>query len=457
MKHVRLKRLLYLSCLIVDFSAFVVIFVVTRRLAEQTHDTWYLGIFGAALAFSAGMASLLSGWLSSRFDSRIVFVSGSLTVSLAVVCCASGDTATITFLPQYCLFGIGLGFIYPTLIGWLNRNEDVQVNHRGMSRTLILYCVSWNVGMMCGQLTAGSLFEKGVEWLYGLAFAASVVNVFLSIAAARLVTVRPHDSVTDNSDEGMVTAGDRLSGSDPPNLKIAANFKRLSWIANLGVTFGVSLVIHLLPDLVVTIGIAADSHGVLVACGRVVVIATYLLMHVGSFWHYRFSISLASQLLGLIGLLVIAWADSAVILYLGLILHSQLVGYNYFSGLFYSTAGSSHDRRTLAAGIHEATLSTGMAAGTLAGGVLGTIIGQRAPYVLAAVVLGVVMVVQTIAWCRWFVFTRADSTGPAAESVRSEYPGHGWTGPRRTNGPKQDVAVSQLHHRRRQESDSAEA
>ncbi|MCH2203807.1 MAG: MFS transporter [Fuerstiella sp.] len=444
MSNSRLKQLLYLICLLTDFCAFVVIFAVTRRLAEQHADLWYLGMFGAAFSFSAGLTSVLSGWLSGRFDSRIVFVSGCVTVALGVTACACGDTTHTGFLLRYCLLGIGLGFIYPTLIGWLNRNEDVRTNRRGVSRTLILYCVAWNVGMMCGQLTAGWLFAQGLPWLYGLAFGASIVNVVLSIAASRLVAGPLDASVT--GDEDTTEVSDGFVGSDPANLNIAVHFKRLGWIANLGGTFGTGLVLHLLPDLVVTIGIAADSHGGLLAYGRGVVIATYLLMHVSSFWHYRFSVSLASQILGAIGLIMFACADSAVTLILGLTLHSQLAGYNYFSGLFYSTVGSSPEGRTLAAGIHEATLATGMAAGTAAAGVLGTFIGHRAPYMLSFIVLAVLIVVQITAFYRWFVFRQTDSTGLTVESVGSTCLDDTSTGRREvldTNHPSQSVALPQ--------------
>ena len=40
----------------------------------------------------------------------------------------------------------------------------------------------------------------------------------------------------------------------PAETARANGFKRLSWIANLGGTFGGSLIVHLLPGLAVTIG-----------------------------------------------------------------------------------------------------------------------------------------------------------------------------------------------------------
>jgi len=151
----------------------------------------------------------------------------------------------------------------------------------------------------------------------------------------------------------------------------------------------------------VSLDVPADNHGMLLAIWRACIIATYVLMHRLAFWHYRLSTSLASQALAAVGLVVIARAEYAATLLLGLALLGQLVGYNYFSGLFYSTAGSSHERRALAAGLHEATLAMGMAIGTLLGGFLGTRVNQRMPYLMAALVVVVLMAVQTVAWRRW--------------------------------------------------------
>ena len=161
------------------------------------------------------------------------------------------------------------------------------------------------------------------------------------------------------------------------------------------------MIIHLLPDLAVAIGVHPQDHGKLLASWRGVIVGTYLLMHRTAQWHYRLSTALASQVLAACGLLVIARSESAVTLLVGLALLGQLVGYNYFSGLFYSTAGSPDERRALAAGIHEATLAGGMAIGTMAGGILGSVGGRRMPYVVAAVVMLALTLVQSSAWWRW--------------------------------------------------------
>jgi predicted MFS family arabinose efflux permease len=182
---------------------------------------------------------------------------------------------------------------------------------------------------------------------------------------------------------------------------LATNFKRVGWIANLGGMFGGSMVVHLLPDLAVNIGVPADRHGQLLAGWRVAIISTYLLLHASHFWHFRFRVSVLSQLLAAIGLVVISQSTSAAMLLGGLVLLGQMVGYNYFSGLYYATLGSSDENRAWAAGVHEATLASGMAVGTTLGGYLGSTGNFRVPYLFAAGVLVVLVGVQALVWRKW--------------------------------------------------------
>ena len=383
----RLRLLLYCVCGLTDFAAFVVVFTVSRSLADAHAPQWYLGMIGAGLSFAAAVASIVGGWLASQTYARAVFVSGAAAIVTGVGACLAVDPRSPWFPPCYWLSGVGLGLLYPPLIGWLNQGDDAQTNRQLVSRRLILFCVAWNVGMMCGQLVGGSLYLHGVRWALGTALAVSLINLAVAIVAANRAG---HPPAPAPAAERPVHAA-----------SLATAFKRLSWIANLGGVFGGSLVIHLLPDVIVSLGIASDAHGLLLACWRGVIIATYLLMHCAGFWHYRMNVSLASQVLGAGGLVVIAQAESAAMLFVGLALLGQLVGYNYFSGLYYSTAGSSHQGRALAAGIHEATLATGMALGTIVGGVFGSLINHRLPYLLAAVVILLLIAAQSVAWWHW--------------------------------------------------------
>ncbi|MFO1007976.1 MAG: MFS transporter [Planctomycetaceae bacterium] len=384
-----MRLLLYLNCWLTDLAGFMVIFAVSRGLAEQKAPQWYLGIVGAGLSFSAGLGSILGGWLAHKCDGRKVFVGGAALMVFSIIACWIGDPRSSWFLPLYWLLGIGIGCLYPPLVGWLNQGEISHAQSHSVSRTLILYCISWNFGMLCGQLTAGELFAHGAVWTYGAALFAGVANLVVALCAARLVPSAP--ASPEESIKLPVTRESQL----------ATSFKRIGWIANLGGMFGGSMVVHLLPDLAVNIGIHADRHGQLLAGWRVSIIAAYLLLHASHFWHFQFKVSALSQLLAAGGLLVIAQSNSAVMLLGGLVLLGQMVGYNYFSGLFYSTIGSSDENRALAAGIHEATLATGMAVGTVVGGFLGYNVNFRVPYQFAAGVLVVLVAVQVVAWWKW--------------------------------------------------------
>ncbi len=383
----RLRGLLYLICVFTDFTHFMLVFTVTRRFAEVHTELWFLGLMGAGLSFAAAVASLSAGWLGSRGNAQGTFIAGAATIALSIAGCLAIDFGSAAFLPCYWLSGIGLGLIYPPLIGWLNQGDDPHGNRDGVSRRLIIFCVAWNAGMTTGQLTGGSLFKQGAAWALSAALAGGVINLLAALVAAARA--------------GRIPAVEPDPASRPHELAaIAAAYKRLSWIANLGGVFGGGLIIHLLPEVFTSVEIAPASHGWLLAGWRGVVVATYLTMHCVGFWHYRLSVSLASQVLGAIGLVVIATAQSAEMFFVGLALQGQLVGFNYFSGLYYSTAGSSDEGRTLAAGIHEATLATGMAIGTIVGGYFGSRIDHRLPYLLAAGLIVALIISQLIAWWR---------------------------------------------------------
>ncbi len=384
-----MRLLLFMNCWLTDLAGFMVIFAVSRGLAEQKSPQWYLGIVGAGLSFSAGLGSILGGWLANTWDARKVFLAGAVLMVFSIVACWMGDPRSSWFLPLYWQLGIGIGCLYPPLVGWLNQGEVSHAQSHSVSRTLILYCISWNFGMLCGQLTAGELFSHGAAWTYGAALFVGVVNLAVAMFAARRVPSVPAAPV-----EIVTTPVTREA-------VLAKSFKRIGWIANLGGMFGGSMVVHLLPDLAVNIGVHADRHGQLLAGWRVSIIASYLLLHASHFWHFQFKVSALSQLLAAGGLVIIGLSNSAEMLLGGLVLLGQMVGYNYFSGLFYSTIGSSDENRALAAGIHEATLATGMAVGTIVGGFLGYNVNFRVPYLFAAGVLVVLVGVQVIAWRKW--------------------------------------------------------
>lgn len=180
----------------------------------------------------------------------------------------------------------------------------------------------------------------------------------------------------------------------------ATKFMTISWLANIGGTFCMSIVVFLLPDLAVEVGMTPGLQGKMFALCRVVVIVTYLIMYASHKWHFRFVGVLASQTLAIAGLFLLANANGQKDLFLGTSALAVLLGYNYFAGLYYSVAYSTTECRGRWCGIHEATLGIGLTLGSVLGGWIGIYDGVRASFVLAALVISGLLAMQVIIWLR---------------------------------------------------------
>ena len=58
--------MLYVVTWITDFAGFLVVFTVSRRLAEEGTDTLTMGLIGALFAIAATLTNVLAGRLADR-------------------------------------------------------------------------------------------------------------------------------------------------------------------------------------------------------------------------------------------------------------------------------------------------------------------------------------------------------------------------------------------------------
>ena len=378
--------MLYVVTWLTDFAAFLLVFTVPRQLAEAQAPPWTLGLIGALFSACSACSNLIGGRLSDRFGRRGVAVTGTILLLAALVGASRFDPSHWTFLGAFGLGGTAVGMIYPPIIASLSQGR----RGRAASRAFLGFCLAFNLGMVSGQLLGGWLFDqRGSDAPLLAGIGLSLLSLILILGGVdRFVSTNPQ--------------ADERPRQRTESAALAPAFARLGWVANFGGTFSVSIVFFLLPRLVVSLGIASTAHGIILALSRVIVIATFFSMHVSKFWHYRFSTSLGAQLLAVAGLIWISVADSAAGLVLGLSGLSVLLGYNYFSSLYYSTTGSAEEKRGRASGIHEATLALGLTGGSLAGGLAGETFGNRAPFLLAAAVIGGLVIAQTVLY-RWLV------------------------------------------------------
>ncbi len=373
--------MLYLISWVTDFASSLLMFGVSRSLAESGAEPLTLGMLGTAYSVSSIVSNVFAGRLSDRIGRKRTAISGMALLIVGVFGVTRLPAGHWTFFAAYGCGGLGVGAVYPAVIAWIGQGRS----GKQASRAFLRFCLAFNLGVISGNLSGGWLF---LHWgphtpLYASMLLATVALVLISLAQENNA---PRDATTDEATETL------------DDVVLSGAFARVGWIANLGGTFSVGVLMYLFPKLAVSLGVPSDQHGAMIAFSRSVVITTFFAMHYRHFWRHRFSTAAGAQLMGIVGLLCLSVADSQAGLTLGLLSLSVLFGYNYFASLFYSTTGSAENRKGTASGIHEATMALGLAAGSLCGGMAGNVAGVRAPFVLAAVVIAVLFVLQLFAY-----------------------------------------------------------
>ena len=381
------QRILYVISAACDFSLFLVVFTVSRGLAESGADLTRMGIAGGGLALTMAASSYVTGRLTDSWGHGRIIAAGSILLTVSATGCAAVSAAHPLFYGVYWLAGLAGGMVYPPVIAWLSQGHRGDQATRSVGSVLIRFCVAWNVGMICGQLSGGFLFGFGRLLPLALAGALPVLSLVL------LARIRRGPTEATAADE-------TLTSQRQDHQTRSALFAHMNWVSNLGGAFSISMIFHLFPDLAVALGVAPERHGTMLAMMRSVTVVTYLLMHNTRFWHHRFSAVLIAQAIALAGLLTLVLADTALGLTLGLIGLGVFGGYNYFASIYYSTTGSGDRGKGRASGMHEATLALGIAGGSLAGGVAGDALGPRAPYALAMCMIACMLAVQTAIFMR---------------------------------------------------------
>lgn len=376
------ERLMLLAIVwITDFVLFMIIFAVSRGLAESGADSLTLGLVGGGFSFAYGLSSLMGGRISDRVGQMRVVLCGVIGILLSTWGCLALGADSRFYFPMYFLNAAATGLIFPPIVTLLSRGRDAVTDRQGWTRMIVVYCITWNAGLISGQLSGGWFYHLDPVRPIQIALLLALINPLLLWMAAR-----SHTSPAANSDQNTTAHLEHRAAS--------AAFSRLAWIANLGGAFAMSMVFHLFPLLMIELHIPSREHGGLLALNRVIVVITYLFMHRVPFWHHRFSTAALSQIVAAASLLVLASAHSRLGLIVGLVGLAQLVGYNYFASLYYSTTGVTEKRRGSASGMHEFTLAMGFTAGAAGGGLLGQYAGIRAPYQLAAAFILVLLIVQ---------------------------------------------------------------
>lgn len=381
-----------------DVAGMLLIFAVGRSLAELGTSLAVLGLIGGGHSLFFSIASVISGSLSDRVGRARLIIPGVVLLIASAAVCAIQSTGPILYL-AYWASAFGIGTIHPATTAWINSRVAASgARHSGaISSNLVRFCIAWNMGVLVAQLAGGRLFVLGASLPYLAAvLAASIDLVIVLLLAVRKYGQTDSSQIEGNQEESVGVVQD-------PSARL---FVHLSRIANLGGAVAVSMMLHLFPDIAVSLDIPADVHGAILSAFRVVTIAIYILLHKTKFWHRRFTSSVSVQIVAIGGLMLIVVSRTPAHLLAGVCAVALLIGYNYFSGIYYGNAGLRDDRRGFATGMHEATLGIGITIGSAGGGVAGAEFGERVPYLLAAGFVFLLLAIQCVYFIRFRKRTR---------------------------------------------------
>ena len=401
-------RSIYLIPYFTDIAGMLLIFAVSRYLAESGVGLREMGLIGSGHALASSLSSFICGSLSDRVGRTKLILPGTIILLVASVVCGIAPLGRALSLSMYWLSGIALGMIHPATIAWINTGEPQVHGSRSVSHNLMLFCVSWNLGVLTAQIGGGALYFLSTRWPFAAAAAAMAIVLVVTIVLHRRITAAFVESARDA--RGVSTFRSVATPTPPVpelslspvdaleekerNEQLSDTFVRLSWFANLGGAVAVSLMLHLFPQLVVGLDIPPHLHGAILAFMRLITILVYFVLHFTRFWHYRASVTAGVQIVAAVGLMVIFFADGVAALLVGVTCVALLFGFNYFAGIYYGSTGHAENRRGFASGMHEASLGLGVAIGSLVGGLLGGAIGDRTPYMFAAAVLVLMVIVE---------------------------------------------------------------
>ena len=380
-----IRRRLYLATFFTDMTSAAILFAVSRYLAERGLSLLVMGIIGGGVSVGWALGAFLGGAASDRLGRQPIILTGTVLILVSTLGCITFHGHIILLTLSYGLSGIANGIFYASVIAWLGEGESgVAAGRKRAKRTVLIFCLAWNAGLICGLFFGGLMFMINPVGPLVLAAGSCLIN--LVVVGTLKAPGRPHRVAIDPpvSDQEKV---------------VSAAFARMCWIASFGGTACVGTIFHLFPALAVELEISSLTHGVLLALMRISVIASFTMMYFTSFWHYEFRWAVGARILTLIGVAILCLAVTALGILAGFVAIALAQGFNYFSNVCYSTSGSRQHDRGRTAGKMEAIISLGMATGTVLGGAVG-VLHSRAPYVLVGVVVFVLAIAEAVLYFR---------------------------------------------------------
>ena len=155
------QRLILVVTWITDFAVFMVVFAVGRNLAETGSDPIVLGLAGGGFSLALGTSCLLGGRISDKVGRERVILTGLVGMTVSTAGCLLLGPDHPLYIPTYILLAGAAGLVYPPIVALLIRGQDT-VARSGVGRTIVVFCIAWNAGLISGQITGGWLLPSSI-------------------------------------------------------------------------------------------------------------------------------------------------------------------------------------------------------------------------------------------------------------------------------------------------------
>ena len=345
-----------------------------------------LGLLGTISAACYSSMCVVAGSISDRIGRRAtaLVAAGGLAAAYLL---AGRATSVHQLMALTVLSGSSLAFFWPALQAWV-----ADLGGRGrkaLTRNLGLFNVFWSAGLALGPSVTGYL------WAYGLAAGSSQRLVFSTVAGfsilvgALVLIIRTHGTAVSNH------AGPADADEAPhPH---AATFLHAAWVGTFASWFAVGVIGSLFPKLAAEIGYNERMRGLLASSYHVGQLGLFIGALLTSRWQFRRWPLGVAEGCAMLALFSVIWADSPLHFACAFFVAGLCSGVAYVGSLFYSLHGRT-EKQGQTTGLHEAILGSGVFLGPLIGGLIAQHLSLRGPFVLAAVVFGLAIVVQLRIW-----------------------------------------------------------
>lgn len=343
-----------------------------------------LGLLGAVQRIGYMLVGILAGTMSDRWGrKRLVVTSSSLLILLYV---GMALTRSLTgFLFWVLLSGFTTGLFWSPMQAW---TADMTASGN-LNRSVSRFNVAWSAGYLVGTLVAGAVFSlhpSAPFWAAALACAAILsIVVRLPAPAGEPATPSPeagHERPTAASQQPERTAEPQ---DEPP---VHQFFRMASRMAVFVSFFLVGTINNLFPKLGDAEGFSPFLIGALLTGVSAARTLSFLWLGRWEGWQYREGLLVAFVLLAGTSTALIGWVSGPFAYLAALLLVGVGQGFMYMSSLFYALNTSVGRGRN--SGWHEFSVNAGAMIGALSVGVVGELLGVRAPFVAGLVVAGAV-------------------------------------------------------------------